>query len=197
MAAHPVLRKIAACTGTANLFGNMTGTLEVLFLVRIVHVRPAEVGLLFSIGSLGGIRGGVLSGRLSRRIGTARIIWFSMLVFGAIPILLPLTAPGWRLIFFPIAGAGLTFCRRGLQHRAGLVPAARSARRELLGRMNAAIRWIVWGTLPLGGLIGGVLGSASVLGIRPTLWIERARQLGGRILGAVLPAASYARYHDR
>ena len=42
---------------------------------------------------------------------------------------------------------------------------------ELLGRMNAAIRWIVWGTLPLGGLIGGVLGSASVLGLRPTLWI--------------------------
>ena len=38
--------------------------------------------------------------------------------------------------------------------------------------MNAAIRWIVWGTLPLGGLLGGVLGSASVLGIRPTLWLS-------------------------
>jgi len=35
--------------------------------------------------------------------------------------------------------------------------------------MNAAVRWIVWGTLPLGGLLGGVLGSA--LGIRPTLWV--------------------------
>ena len=36
---------------------------------------------------------------------------------------------------------------------------------ELLGRMNAAIRWIVWGTLPLGAVIGGVLGTA--LGVRP------------------------------
>jgi hypothetical protein len=35
--------------------------------------------------------------------------------------------------------------------------------------MNAAIRWIVWGTLPLGGLLGGVLGSA--IGIRPTIWV--------------------------
>jgi hypothetical protein len=40
---------------------------------------------------------------------------------------------------------------------------------ELLGRMNAAIRWIVWGTLPLGGVIGGALGATA--GIRPTLWI--------------------------
>jgi hypothetical protein len=35
--------------------------------------------------------------------------------------------------------------------------------------MNAAMRWIVWGTLPLGGVIGGALGS--VIGIRPTLWV--------------------------
>jgi len=42
----------------------------------------------------------------------------------------------------------------------------------LLGRMNAAIRWIVWGTLPLGGLLGGAVGSA--IGIRPTIWIGLA-----------------------
>jgi hypothetical protein len=35
--------------------------------------------------------------------------------------------------------------------------------------MNAAVRWIVWGTLPLGGVLGGVVGNA--IGIRPTLWI--------------------------
>ena len=40
---------------------------------------------------------------------------------------------------------------------------------RLLGRMNAAVRWVVWGTLPLGALLGGVLGT--VLGVRPTLWI--------------------------
>jgi hypothetical protein len=35
--------------------------------------------------------------------------------------------------------------------------------------MNAAIRWIVWGTLPLGGLIGGALGT--LIGVRATIWI--------------------------
>jgi len=31
------------------------------------------------------------------------------------------------------------------------------------------VRWVVWGTLPLGGLLGGALGT--VAGVRPTLWI--------------------------
>ena len=38
--------------------------------------------------------------------------------------------------------------------------------------MNAAVRWVVWGTIPLGGLLGGVLGT--VLGVRATLWIAFA-----------------------
>ena len=38
---QPVLRKIAACTGTANLFGSMSAALEIIFLVRVLHVgRP-------------------------------------------------------------------------------------------------------------------------------------------------------------
>ena len=165
---HPVLRKIAACTATANLFGSMTGALGIVFLVRVLHVRPAETGLLFSVGSLGGILGGVLSGRLSRWIGSARIIWFSMLVFGVIPIAIPLSEPGPRLVLFPIAYAGLTFTAvvyniAQLSYRQLICPP------ELLGRMNAAIRWIVWGTLPLGGLLGGILGSA--IGVRPTIWV--------------------------
>lgn len=165
---HPVLRKIAACTGTANLFGSVSGALEIIFLVRVVGVHPAGTGLLLSLGSLGGILGGVLSGRLARWIGSARIIWFSMLVFGAIPILMPLTALGWRLALFPVAFAGMSFSAvvyniAQVSYRQLICPP------ELLGRMNAAIRWIVWGTLPLGGLIGGALGS--LIGIRATIWV--------------------------
>jgi len=165
---HPVLRKIAACTGTANLFGSISAALEILFLIRVVHVAPASTGLLISVGSLGGILGGVLSGRLAKWIGTARIIWFSVGVFGAIPIVMPLTEPGPRLVFFPIAVAGLSFTVvlyniAQLSYRQLICPP------HLLGRMNAAMRWIVWGTIPLGGLLGGTLGS--LLGIRATIWV--------------------------
>ena len=43
---------------------------------------------------------------------------------------------------------------------------------RLLGRMNATMRFVVWGVLSIGALIGGVLGS--VAGLRPTLWIGAA-----------------------
>src|SRR5438132_898600 len=38
---------------------------------------------------------------------------------------------------------------------------------RLQGRMNASMRFIVWGTIPLGALLGGGLGEA--LGLRPTI----------------------------
>src|SRR5438132_436716 len=38
---------------------------------------------------------------------------------------------------------------------------------RLQGRMNASMRFIVWGTIPLGALLGGGLGQA--IGMWPTL----------------------------
>jgi hypothetical protein len=35
--------------------------------------------------------------------------------------------------------------------------------------MNASMRWIVWGTLPLGQLAGGAI--ASAYGLRTALWV--------------------------
>jgi predicted MFS family arabinose efflux permease len=35
--------------------------------------------------------------------------------------------------------------------------------------MNASMRFIIWGTMPLGALLGGWLGS--VWGLHPTLWV--------------------------
>lgn len=165
---HPVLRKIAACTGTANLFGQIAFALEIIFLIRVVHVAPAETGVLVSVVGVGGITAGVLSGSLARRIGTARIIWVAPLVFGAVPMVMPLTGPGPAIACFPIAMFGFGFSATiyniaQLSYRQLICPP------DLLGRMNAAIRWIVWGTLPLGGLIGGAIGG--LIGIRPALWV--------------------------
>ena len=168
---HPILRKIVACTGTANLFGSMAVALEFIFLIRLLHVRPADTGLLIAVASLGGVAGGALSGRLSRRIGSARLIWFSMLVLSLPQLLVPLAEPGWRVAAFVVGLAGFWFSAvvynvAQVSYRQAICPP------RLLGRMNAAVRWIVWGTLPLGGLLGGALGTAA--GVRTTLWIAFA-----------------------
>jgi MFS family permease len=165
---HPILRKIVAATGTANLFLTMAVALEIVFLVRVLHVRPAGTGLLVAAGSLGGVAGGVLSGRLARAIGSARIIWFSLLVLSLPSFLAPLAEPGWRVAAFPVGLAASTFSGvvynvAQVSYRQAICPP------RLLGRMNAAVRWVVWGTIPLGGVLGGVFGT--LLGVRPTLWL--------------------------
>jgi MFS family permease len=168
---HPILRKIVACTGTANLFGSMAVALEFIFLIRLLHVRPADTGLLIAVASLGGVAGGALSGRLSRRIGSARLIWFSVLVLSLPQFLIPLAEPGWRVSAFVVGQAGFWFSAvvynvAQVSYRQAICPP------RLLGRMNAAVRWVVWGTLPLGGLLGGAFGTW--LGVRTTLWIAFA-----------------------
>jgi hypothetical protein len=40
---------------------------------------------------------------------------------------------------------------------------------RLQGRMNATMRWIVWGTIPLGTIAGGAI--ATVYSLRAALWV--------------------------
>jgi MFS family permease len=168
---NPILRKIVACTGTANLFNSMAGAIDIIFLIRVLHVRPADTGLLFALAALGGIGGGVLSGRMARWLGSARVIWFSILVLGLPQFLAALAEPGWRVALVPIGFASM-FCAGVVYNVAQISYRQAICPPRLMGRMNAAVRWIVWGTMPVGALIGGALGSA--IGVRPTLWIALA-----------------------
>lgn len=174
---EPILRKVVACTGTSNLFSSMTGALDIIFLVRTLHVRPAFTGVLVALAALGGVAGGAASGWLAHRIGSARIIWVSILGFGVLGLLMPLATPGWGVLLF-VAGWGASSFSAVVYNVAQVSYRQAVCPPQLLGRMNAAVRWIVWGTLPLGGLLGGVLGTA--LGVRPALVIAMAGSwLGG------------------
>jgi MFS family permease len=165
---HRTLRKVAACTGTANMFIAMTTAVQVIFLVRVLRVPPAYTGLVLAVSGAGGVAGGVLSGWLSRRIGPDRIIWFSILVFGAPAVLAAFAGPGRGVAWYSAGFGFLLFSAVAydvaqLSWRQSVTPA------RLMGRMNAVVRWVVWGTMPLGALLGGALGTA--IGVRPTLAI--------------------------
>jgi len=165
---NPILRKIAGCTGTANLFGAANTAVLVVFLVRTVHLSAGGIGLLFSVGSVGGLLGALTSGMFAKRVGQARAIWLGALLFAPFNLLEPMTHHDWRLslaaitLFFGSAGA-VIYNVAQVSFRQALCP------RPLLGRMNATMRFLVWGTMPLGGLLGGWL--ATAFGLRNALWI--------------------------
>ena len=53
-----------------------------------------------------------------------------------------------------------------LSFRQAITPTA------MQGRMNATMRFIVWGTIPVGQVLGGVIGSS--LGVHEAIWIGAA-----------------------
>jgi MFS family permease len=165
---QPILRMIAGCTSTSNLFSSAVLAVSVVFLVRQVHLDASAIGLLTSLGAIGGVVGALSCGLLRRWIGSARIIWVSLVVTAPFGLLLPLTHPGLGLIcyavgMFMFSFGAVVYNVHQASFRQLLCPP------RLLGRMNATIRFIVWGTLPLGGLLGGALGSW--LGNRNALWV--------------------------
>jgi len=59
---------------------------------------------------------------------------------------------------------------------------------HLLGRVNATGRWLAWGTIPFGALVGGILGTA--IGLRETIAISSIGGIVAVALMAVSPLRS-------
>jgi MFS family permease len=176
---HPLLRRIVACTGLFNLLSSMTMALLVLFVLRTLDLSESTLGTVFSVGAVGGILGATTAAWFARWVGEGRSIPVSVLVSAGFGLCIPLAAvvaPVALLIlgWFGVAWGVVVYNVTQVSFRQRLCPP------RLLGRMNASVRFIVFGTMPLGGLIGGVLGEW--LGVTATLWIAA---LGG--FAACLP----------
>lgn len=167
---QPLLRRIVACTGIGNLFNTAAGALAAIYALRILGLDTAAFGTVLSAGAIGGLLGAVSADRLARLVGEGRIIPLSALLFVPAAVLLPLAVvvdlPAQVVLI--AAGVLLSFSVvvynvAQVSFRQRLCPPA------LLGRMNASVRFFVWGTMPLGGILGGWLGTQ--IGVVPTLWV--------------------------
>jgi hypothetical protein len=76
----------------------------VVFLVRVVHLAPATIGLLNTVGLAGAVVAAMASRRLTAALGQARLMWLTVLLNAAGFLVLPLTGPGARLALFAAGG---------------------------------------------------------------------------------------------
>ena len=165
---NPLIRPIAACTSTFNLFSNLLFAVYLVYAVRELRLEPAVIGLIFALGNIGALVGAVLSGRIPHWIGVGPAIVGSIVVGGPATLLIPLAPrdnPAPFLVAAGVIGAfsGVVYNVNQVSLRQAITPD------RLQGRLNATMRFLVWGTIPIGSLIGGVL--ATVIGLAPTIWI--------------------------
>ncbi|MBI3841210.1 MAG: MFS transporter [Thaumarchaeota archaeon] len=165
------LRSIAGCTATANLFSSAWGAIMIPYMLEDLALAEWQVGIPFVGFAVGGLIGAVLSSRISKKIGVGWTIIVFAVAFGVAPIPIYFATPGLAI---PVIAVSSLFASMGsvlynisqVSFRQALVPM------EIQGRMNATMRTIVWGTLPIGGITGGIL--AQVLGYHTAIGLAIA-----------------------
>jgi MFS family permease len=165
---HPWLRSIAACTGTSNFFSSLMFAILVLYMVRSLGLSSFEVGMVFAVSSAGSIVAALATSRLNKWIGVGPTIAWTIVVSSLSGLAYPLAPKSFPLPLLMLGGAGFGF--GAVAYNITQVSLRQAITPERLqGRMNAAMRWVVWGTIPLGSLTGGAV--ATWWGLHTALWV--------------------------
>ncbi len=164
------LRPIAACTAISNLFGAALFGVFPVLIWQELRLPPAFFGTVMGLASIGFLVGAALSNRLPRLIGLGPTIVISAALSSPAFLLMTLTPAalnGAAVTLFVgwfVAGlAQVVYNVAQISLRQAITPP------EMQSRMNATMRFIVWGTIPIGSLMGGLM--ASAMPVRAALMI--------------------------
>jgi MFS family permease len=166
---NPNLRAQAGCTATSNLFSSVAYAIFLVFAVRELELSAGVIGVILSIAAAGSLLAAFTANRLSRRFGIGPTTIAVGALWGPATIAVGLAPAGNAAIPVLVATqlvAGfsiITYNIVQVSYRQAICPP------RLQGRMNSVMRFLVWGTIPVGTLTGGALGTW--IGLRETIVI--------------------------
>jgi MFS family permease len=161
---NSILWHIAGCTATSNLGSNMVFAVFLIFAYRHLHLTPGVIGVVFGVSSFGSLVGALIARRMGQLLGVGRALASSAALLGFGMLCIPLAQlgqPAVVLALFLFVSQLNWYDILQLSLRQTITPD------RLQGRMNATMRTMVWGTIPIGAFLGGVLGST--LGVVETI----------------------------
>jgi len=161
---QPLIRYMAFLTGGINLV-NAATTLIVIVVAKQLGASNIEIGLIFSIGGIGGVLGSLIGGQVQKRFSFGQAIIFLVWVEAA---LFPLYAlvPAYMLLGVVCAlmyMTGPVYNVVQFSYRLALIPDA------LQGRVNSTFRLLAFGFIPVGAAVSGFL--LERIGPTPTIAI--------------------------
>jgi len=166
----PSLRAIAGCFGTLSLFNSALETVYLLYVTRNLKIAPGLLGLISACGGAGFLVGALLPDKVARRFGLGPSIIGGVLLLALSDLLTPLAGGSIVVIAAMLVASQFLFGLGFTVFDVGQTSLRQIATPDhLQGRVNATMRVIGMGIVPLGGLLGGALGET--IGPRATLLV--------------------------
>lgn len=165
---QPLLRALVGFAGTSNFAFNMMFAILILYVTDVLGLSALEIGLVLSIGALGGVAGALQVKGISQRLGVGRTLMVVALLDGIGMILVPAASGShWARFAVLTAAAFVAVLSSAASNTLAVSMRQAVTPDRLLGRMTATVRFVIWGLTPLAALTGGALGQW--LGLRATL----------------------------
>ena len=144
---------IVVITTLLGFFYSLSNAIAPLFILKELNVSPALFGVVLAIQGIGALAGSIAAPMVSKYLGRGKalainVFFASLLVifiglspnayfFVAVSVLVGFTISVWNILLMSLYQS--------------LIPP------ELYGRIHGARRTIVWGLMPIGALLGGVI----------------------------------------
>ena len=186
---NSVLLAIAGVAGGLAIFNAMFEIGWFLYITKRLEVDPLSLTLMISISSIGSLVGASVAERVIRWAGTGRTIVVGVVMAGLSDLATPLIGGPFTgvvivltsaMFFFGIGVAIYSVSQVTL--RQAITPL------RLQGRMNGFMNALQVGLVPVGALIGGILGET--IGIRPTMFLSAGGEIAAVVWLLVTPVWS-------
>ena len=151
--ANRMLRTLWLFTTFIGLATSAATATFVLYLLNRLGIPEAAFGLFMLSGAVGGIIGAVLANRLKDAWGAGLTMAVMTTLCGVAFAFIGLVPSIWAAaVGFAVSSLAITIWNVLIMSlRQSLVPG------HLLGRVHGTWRTLLWGTMPLGSLIGGLI----------------------------------------
>ena len=152
------LRRLVATTTSLGLFYSLSTSTLILFITEILEVQAKYFGVLMAGAGSGGVLGGILTPVLSKKFGRGAVLAVAIFISSITVLFQGLSPNVW---VFGVIGFISTFSITNwnillMSCYQVLIPA------ELYGRIHGARRTFVWGVMPIGALLGGVIAQSGL-----------------------------------
>ncbi|MEV4051338.1 MFS transporter [Amycolatopsis sp. NPDC049688] len=150
---HPLLLRLVVVAGLLSLVSELAQAQLVLYALQDLHLSDATFGFFAFAGGIGGLLGAGVAPRLVRAAGRLTVVVGGVVCcgigFGGMGLVRSPVVSAALFALFAAAVVAVNVVLATARHT--LVPG------ELLGRVLGVWRTVVWGAIPLGALLGGVL----------------------------------------